>query len=361
MTERLDELGEWSVEEERARVAVWALAKAVTATRAASEECMAPGALAAFAAGGPAAAQSRQILAHLAACARCRALEDALRRQGEPRPALAFHLPTLRRAAQADRSRVASLLADVQAWLAGMLERGPAPLDPALECELAATGLRPPRAAWFALAAPVAVDRRGRLSVELSTAARVEQSAVVVAIQDSEYRLELCAVPVKGGQVRAIVDCEFLGLPEGALSATLIRLALIPAEEAGRWGAPPMMGALRALAEWPLEAAEVFDGVSAILAAQGERWQRLLRAEVGALPDPAAGVAVIETVLQQLELYATAWQESNQTEHPAVGEYIAGLSEVGQGTQPPARAKPAPGEATAGLGRAKKTRKSLGV
>ncbi len=347
-------------EDEQAAVTVSAFARAFSGACTDPGGCPPPELLVRFASGAPEAGPADVLLQHLSRCARCRAREDALRRHSEPRPLLTWNLPALRQAAGEERGRAARVRSDVRAWLEGLLNRA-STLKAEAELEVPAVwapAAGPLALVDFRLESPAALDRQGRLALELTALAPVEGPGLVVAIQDSEHRLELCAVPVKESKVSAIVDCAFLGLPAGAIPARHLRLSLVPVEQARRWGAPRILGALRMLFESPMDAAGFFDGVTAALGAHGDLWQESLRREVAGMSVPSEGVAVVQAVMDQVSLYSMVWRESNGAGHPEEEEILEGLGEIALATRRPGRAKPqAQADATVTPGRPQKSRR----
>lgn len=337
-----------------------AFARAYSGACTDPEGCPAPELLVQFASGSPEATQADALLQHLSSCSRCRAREDALRHHGRPRPLLTWQLPALKQAGNQERGRAARVRDDVRAWLEGILNRA-STLKAETDLEVPAVSAPPAGTLAlvdFRLEAPAAVDRQGRLVIELSALTPVEGAGLVVAIQDSEHRLELCALPLKENQVRAILDCAFLGLPAGAIPPRLLRLSLIPVEQARRWGAPRILEALGMLLEAPMDAAGFFDGVTAALGAHGDQWQESLRREVAGMPVPSEGVAVVQAVMDQVSLYSITWRESNGAGHPEEEELLEGLGEIAAATRRPGRGKPEPqADATVTPGRPQKSRR----
>ncbi|MCI0486694.1 MAG: hypothetical protein L0229_08850 [Blastocatellia bacterium] len=328
-----------SAEEERVAVILEAWIRAMQENPAAkAPACLPFAVLTAFFYGRISTEMSRQILLHLSSCKHCRAQESALRKRRTLHPSRMFNIHSLRRTVGQDTGKDISVLNELRLWLTEMLIP-----EALLDVSLAQKSLVPDIEAEagrqlghveFELERPLIIDQQGRLRINLSTTARVNGFSLAIAIQDSERRLELCAVPIKEGKVAAIVDCSFLSLPKGALSPDLLQLNLVSAELREEWGRPEILPTLEALVARQADPVEFWDVAVAVFADWQDRWEEFLCAEVARLKSPSSGLEVIRSAVEQISRYVEIWRESNQKEPPFAKDILSGLSEITTTTQP---------------------------
>jgi hypothetical protein len=270
---------------------------------------------------------------HLSSCTYCRSQQAIL----EPRlqPTRVFNLVDLRRIAAERENKIKPVLDDLRAWLMGLLNPVTTSFLPMrITASIAGGSQHLSGAAVFTLENHVSLDQEGRLRIKLSTAAAMAGFALKIALQDSERRLELCALTIKEGDLEAIVDCAFLQLPAGAVPPSLLQVTLVPAGEAQSLARPKLLPIFRRLLEMQSDLVEFWDQIQIILVSCGEGWKDLLRAEVTESESHADGLAVLQSVLQRVSRYVEVWRESNQSEPPNAQELLRGLSEIIQITQP---------------------------
>lgn len=308
-------------------IMAWLRAKRLQAG-AESGDCPALEALAAFVGGSLEVGETAAVLSHLSGCRRCRVGVDMLLRRARSRPLWVFHLPSL-------RNNASGSAGELRAWLARVVK-----CERFDESGISLDILFPGEAFGFQLLSPPAIDRRGTFSVEISVPGAGAALSVLVALEDHEQRLELCSVPVADSKASVLADVHFLDPPAGPVPPRLLDLSLLPIEEARRWwSGPRMLGTLGRLVEPGMDPLDVFDAFAAMTCAAGEQWRVSLRSEIAALPDPAAGLAVVQSVLQSLNQFATTWRESNGVEHPRVAECVSALLDVTQSTHRPRRGR----------------------
>jgi hypothetical protein len=289
--------------------------------------CPSVEALAAFASGVPGAERLTPVFSHIAVCRRCRMGVDALLRSTGRSPLRVFHLPSLRHSAPQSAE-------GLRGWLVRVLE-STRRLDISVESlDLLFSSL----AGGFRILSPPAIDRDERFSVEVSVPAERAPASLLAAIEDHEQRLELCAVPISDGKASILADVHCLNPPAGPVPPSLLDLSLLSVEEAsGWWRGPRILGTLSRLVESEMDSVDVFDTLMAITGAAPEQWRASLRSEIAALPDPASGVAVVQSILQSLNQFAATWRASNGSEHHRVAECVSALADLSQSTYRPRR------------------------
>lgn len=319
--------------EDRADLAVRAIA---TASRVSARRCGScpPGVqLADFAAGTLPREAARETLLHLASCAACRDWESELHRMLLEQPILWHRLGRLRKQARVAPERVEHLLAALREWLQSrMIPAGAQPEPGRLLAMAVDANGKPEDCVEFEVAAGPAIDNAGRLQVTLAPVGNPGKRHLIVALQDADRRLEICALDSAEEEVLVVADCGFLVCGSGRLDPRAIHLTLTSMPVAD-WNKQRLLPHLRRIADLHLDPVDCWDAVSVALAEVEGDWLELLGKEVQASGSPLPGKAMARALAGTLQEFERIWVASNHEPHSDAAAVAQNLIDFADQTQ----------------------------
>jgi hypothetical protein len=330
--ESLEEFGALEEpKEQQAAMALLAMAMSLRLAAAAPACEITPAQLRDFATGNLEPARALEVLSHLSACPQCRRRERAIAERARTGLLLTCRLPAIRPMRDVIRD-------EWRAWFGGLVLPFRS-ADP-FEASVIADGAE---GRSVVLAGPAVVDRRGRLEMELDIAADDPGTRLLVAVQDSERRLELSMITAAAPSAHLIVDCSPLSPPAGFIPPNALAIAFLNEESARNWALNPVLGPLQRLIRELLNPIDFADALGGLISTHSEVWPDVLRAEIAAAPSREEGIGVIKAALDRLTEYATLWSAANAGEDPlcaSVRAALANLLDTSQETTvKPARSK----------------------
>ena len=347
MNDRPNDFGSGAPEREQAELVLRALTDRSRTAGGRTTVCPAATELSAFAASGLNKDESRRILMHLSSCSACRAWERSIGRQLLQQPMIVHNLVRLRRAALEGAPAAASALRGVRAWArplaespAGTGHGGPLPL-------LAAVVTDAGKAAdyvEFETASPPRIDEQGRFRLTLLPMSACGGKALVVALQDEDRRLEICALPAEEGEMTVVADCAFLDLAAGILDPAVLHLTLMPLSIVSGWSKMMLLPEFRRILDCHLDPVDFWDSVSVALAEAGKEWPKLLESEILGVHLPFTGVSLAADVSKGIGQFTQIWGSTNHEPNADAEDAMNILSSLAGKTWPVRGRRPSPGE-----------------
>jgi hypothetical protein len=324
--------GSWpTAGEDRANVVVEAWAQALRKdSRPQSLGCLSSTCLDQLIKGSLGQEKARRALVHIAFCESCRSRESQLRAQLRLPPLRDWNLADLRQAAALDPARVASVLDDVRNWFSGILmetdiDSGLQDGTPIFASVYDRTDTQVEQTGCLLLR-PMAIDRRGRVFVEMAFPDGSTDAYVDVVIGDETCHIRLCTVPIRDSLAKAIVDCGFLGVFRGTIATGVIRASVVPAERIQHWIRPRVLPTFEALAQRKEDATECVDCLCDIVSVFGDSWADFLRSDLSQRGANASSIATIGYVLELVYSFTSIWKHSNGVDPTWANDLVDGLT-----------------------------------
>src|ERR1035441_4294071 len=315
MNNRPNDSGFGTPEEEQADLVLRAFADSLQAGGGRTATCPAPTKLSAFAASGLDKDESRRGLFYLSSCTVCRAWERALSRQLLQQPMIVHNVVRLRKAAIQDARGVASAVRGGRAWARSLAKSqvgpgrgGPPPLLAAVVTDSGETE----DYVEFEVTSPPRIDDQGRFRLTLLPLSSAGEKALVVALQDEDRRLEMCALSAEAGDMTLVADCSFLDLAAEPLDPAFLHLTLMPLDVVREWATTKLLPGFRRILDCHLDPVDLWDSVSVMLAEAGMEWPKLLESEIRALDSPFTAVPLVVAASKGIAQFTQMWVSGNQ-------------------------------------------------